>query len=209
MKKSILLFVAVGALLWSQQAVAKNEVTQNESISPIVKQSKESKKALKEAEKELKRMARIENRGKNSWNPILPARTIRLPNGLITFIIKIRIISISRMFWCDPVVATGYDYEIKSGPSVTHLELPKGIGDNKYNLLSYDEQADQFVDSGVVISGGIQYAFDKPVRKFAVRGIETSAGLNPDDDLAFPSGLRFTTLGNAELRMTPVSMEIN
>jgi hypothetical protein len=121
----------------------------------------------------------------------LPYRSVPFPSGGMQFNIRITRVAAFAPMWIDPVVATGYNYFIDQGPSVTDLQLPKGFGDNVYRLWLFDEASNDFVDSGVDIVGGQTYTFKKPVKKFSVRNIEVDASLDPEDAMAFPSRLTF------------------
>jgi hypothetical protein len=136
----------------------------------------------------------------------MPDRWIQLESGGRTYIIKVAVTVTEVTIWIDPVVAAGYDYAVEKGPKVTAIELPKGIGDNKFDLWVY--QSDKYVDSGVDIEGGTLYNFNEPVRNFSIRGIETSAELDPQNETAFPTGLRFEKTGKAVVYMTSVVNEI-
>jgi hypothetical protein len=142
-------------------------------------------------------------------NPFLPFRTIRLGVGRIRFVINIVIVNIFNPVWIDPVAAVGYDYSVEKGPKVTAVELPSGIGDNVFDLWVYNEQTNNYVDSGVDIEGGNQYAFNEPVKKFSIRGIEVSAGVDAENETAFPTGLRFEKTGKAIINMTSVPAAAN
>ncbi|MCI5159341.1 MAG: nidogen, partial [Candidatus Electrothrix sp. AUS1_2] len=104
--------------------------------------------------------------------------------------------------------AVGYDYSVEKGPKVTGVELPTGVGDDMYDLWAYNEQADTYMDSGVDIEGGALYQFNEPVSRFSIRGIENSAGLDPNNETAFPTGLRFEKTGRAIVNMTSIENEM-
>ncbi|MCC5636154.1 PEP-CTERM sorting domain-containing protein [Nostoc sp. CHAB 5844] len=106
----------------------------------------------------------------------------------------------------DPPVAIGYDYIVDSGPNIASVLLPTGIGDNLYDLFTFDSTANDFIDSGIDITGGSTYNFDPDgVDRFRILGIEPSAGLNPNDTTAFVTGLTFTSTGQVQLRQVPIS----
>ncbi len=143
--------------------------------------------------------------------PFMPTKmeVIRLPNYKIqiTYFIECFVMA-NITVWIDPVLAIGYNYFIDKGPDVVSIQLPKGIGDNKYDLWLFDEESKDFKDSGIDIVGGKSYKFEKPVRQFSIRGIETSAGLNPEDGMAFPSGLAFSASSDeVQVRMIPISVD--
>ena len=131
---------------------------------------------------------------------------VQLTGGRTRYLIHIQVASIQTTNWIDPVVAVGYDYEV-NGPKVTGIELPPGIGDNMYNLWTFDAKTNGYVDSDVVIKGGEPYAFKEPVSRFSIRGIEVEAGLDPDDELTFPTGMKFDSVGEAEVSMTTVTFD--
>ncbi len=139
-------------------------------------------------------------------NPILPISVTRNRSRL-TFNIRIIIIVIRRIVWVDPVIAVGYDYFIDHGPSVKDIKLPEGIGDNRYNLWLFDPELNDFKDSGVELVGGEKYTFEKPIRKFSIRGIEIDAELDPENQRAFPTGLSFDKTGKVSMRMVPITVD--
>lgn len=141
-------------------------------------------------------------------NPILPSN-ITIDNGRLTFHIHITVTIelVGEIIWEDPVIAVGYDYFIDHGPRVRDIELPKGIGDNRYNLWVFNPELNDFTDSGVELIGGEKYKFEKPVRKFSIRGIEIEAGLDPENQRAFPTGLAFNRTGKVKMRMVPITVD--
>ncbi len=143
-------------------------------------------------------------RGLSMANPFLPFRTIRLAAGRIQFVINVVIVNVFNVVWIDPVIAVGYDYSVEKGPKVTGVELPAGIGDNAFDLWTYDERTNNYMDSGVDLEGGNLYAFNEPVSKFSIRGIETSAEVDAENETAFPTGLRFEKTGRAIVNMTSI-----
>jgi hypothetical protein len=141
-------------------------------------------------------------------NPILPT-DITFDNSIPIFNIRVNVTIdlVGSIQWCDPVIAVGYNYFIDHGPSVRDIELPEGIGDNKYNLWIFNPALNDFTDSGVELIGGEKYKFEKPVRKFSIRGIEIEAGLDPENQRAFPTGLAFNRTGKVKMRMVPITVD--
>ena len=113
----------------------------------------------------------------------------------------------SSITFIDPLVAIGYDYAIGAGdPKFASVLLPTGIGDNLFHLFLWNGTS--FVDSGIDLTGGSQYFFGgEGVDRFSIRGIETSAGLDPDNVTAFITGLTFVSAGNFTGTMTPITVE--
>ncbi|MCI0464195.1 MAG: PEP-CTERM sorting domain-containing protein [Gemmataceae bacterium] len=105
----------------------------------------------------------------------------------------------SRPLFIDPIVAVGYDYTVTGGPLFASVLLPTGIGDGAYTL--------DLLNGSPLISllGGTPYSFASPVDRFRVLGIETSAGLDPNNPNAFVTGLTFAGDGTADVAMTPLT----
>ncbi|MCI5177935.1 MAG: hypothetical protein D3911_01175 [Candidatus Electrothrix sp. AW3_4] len=187
----------------SANAVVVDSITIRDSSMRERIQSAEMKNIVAQ---ELNR--RLDNFGLGATidNPILPSDITINPNGLITFHINITV-EIVGIIYIDPVIAVGYDYFIDHGPRVRDIELPKGIGDNKYNLWVFNPELNDFTDSGVELVGGEKYTFETPVRKFSIRGIEVDAGLDPKDQRAFPTGLAFDRTGKVSMRMIPITVD--
>jgi probable HAF family extracellular repeat protein len=104
----------------------------------------------------------------------------------------------------DPFVAIGYDYTTGDGdPNFASVSLPIGIGDSLYKLIVGELEFDL---AGGVVFDFIANGFAGGVSKFGVRGIETSAALNPDDPAAFVTQLTFAGRGRFTGSMTPISV---
>ena len=97
----------------------------------------------------------------------------------------------------DPLVAIGYDYAIGAGdPNFASVIFPN-VGDGLYEL--------SFGGTTQTVQAGVEFFFPSGgVSQFSVRGIETSAGLNPNDVTAFITGLTWVGLGEFTGTMTPV-----
>lgn len=107
----------------------------------------------------------------------------------------------------DPLIAIGYDYFVDSGPSFASVLLPT-LGDNIYDLWSWDNTTSSFLDSGISLFGGSQYSFGSGgVDAFRILGIETYLGLDPYDVTAFVTGLTFTGIGSVTMRQVPITFD--
>ncbi len=106
----------------------------------------------------------------------------------------------------DPMPAVGFDFEIGAGdPNFATVTLPTGIGDNQFDLFLFDTGVANFVDSGIDLTGGIEYAFGGlGMDRFRILGIESSGGLVPtfNTDLSFVAGGQFTG------SMTPITASV-
>ncbi|SCX57859.1 PEP-CTERM sorting domain-containing protein [Nitrosospira sp. Nsp1] len=111
----------------------------------------------------------------------------------------------SYTIYLDPLVATGYDYILDSGPNFQSVLLPS-IGDNQFGLYLWNGTTWTF-DS--VINAGTEHSFGSMgVDRFRIAGIETSAGLDPNSPTAFVTGLTFAGTGEASMRMIPLTQEV-
>ncbi|MCI5125554.1 MAG: hypothetical protein D3925_14040 [Candidatus Electrothrix sp. AR5] len=144
--------------------------------------------------------------GSSIANPIMPNSSVQLESGGITYTIYVEVTGTTVTIWIDPVIAVGFNYAVEKGPKITAVELPKGIGDNMFDLWFYE--SGKYVDSGFDIEGGALYKFNEPVSNFSIRGIETSAELDPANETAFPTGLRYEKTGKSVVSMTSVVQEI-
>ena len=110
--------------------------------------------------------------------------------------------------YVDPLVAIGYDYQKGQGdPNFASVTLPTGIGDNLFDLFLWNGIS--FVDSGIDLTGGSQYFFGGTgVDRFSIRGIETSAGLDPNNATAFITGLTFEESGQFTGTMIPITENV-
>jgi len=143
-----------------------------------------------------------ETPGSNPENPLLP---VIIEDG---FQFDFNITEPDRPFFIDPDVAVGYNYIVDSGPNMTSVLLPTGIGDGFYELWSDSSGGNctDFVSSGTTLTGGTTFNFASPLRCFSVRGIETSAGLDPTNPLAFVTGLTFESAGLVSMRQIPITV---
>ena len=90
-----------------------------------------------------------------------------------------------RTIYIDPVVATGFDYQIAAGtPNIRSVTLPAGIGDNLFDLWLWNGTA--WIDTGVDILGSQEFLFAAGgVDRFRITGIETAALVDPFSPTAF------------------------
>ncbi|MGB3756688.1 MAG: PEP-CTERM sorting domain-containing protein [Rivularia sp. (in: cyanobacteria)] len=138
--------------------------------------------------------------GSSPENPLLPVIT---EDG---FNFDFNIIDPTVPIFIDPELAIGYDYVIDNGPNIASVLLPTGIGDDLYDLFLFDAGLNNYVDSGLNLTGGDTYNFaGGGVDRFRVLGIETSAGLDPNNPTAFVTGLTFASSGNVQMRQIPIT----
>ncbi|MBP8170304.1 MAG: PEP-CTERM sorting domain-containing protein [Azonexus sp.] len=137
-------------------------------------------------------------------NVVLP--NVNLQNGTPEFKFDVSVED-GELVFIDPLVAIGYDYQIgANNPNFKTVLLPTGIGDGWYELYMWDNGAwVKLAD----IEGGTTYDFGaNGVDRFRVLGIETGAGLSPEDPTAFITGLQFVGAGVFTGTMTAVTVEV-
>jgi probable HAF family extracellular repeat protein len=134
----------------------------------------------------------IPNLGASPANPIMPI--VELTDGW-AFVFTYE----GGTIWIDPLVATGYDYLLDSGPNFTSVLLPNA-GDDQFSLYLWNGTEWTF-DS--TLNAGVEHTFSGAgVDRFRITGIETSAGLDPRSATAFVTGLTFADTGQASMHMT-------
>jgi hypothetical protein len=104
----------------------------------------------------------------------------------------------------DPIVATGYDYVVNSGPQI--LEAWFGdVGDaDGYQVYGWDGSGFNTLLGSV--SAETWFDFGGAVSRFAVRGIDPALGLDPNDPTAFITGFIFDGVGTVNMTMAPVTI---
>lgn len=113
---------------------------------------------------------------------------------------------VNETVFIDPVIAIGYDYVVTTDPSFASVILPSGIGDNQYELWTWN--GTEYVNSGTMIMGGVEYFFGGAgVSRFRIMGIEIDAMLDPADATAFVTGLTFTSSGIVNMSQSPVTVD--
>jgi PEP-CTERM motif len=105
------------------------------------------------------------------------------------------------MTFIDPVVAVGYEYSAGTGnPNFRAVLLPS-IGDDQYTL--------SYGTSVVPLAANMRFDFGETgVNFFTVTGIETSAGLDPNNPQAFVTGLEWVTEGKFTGTMKPLVADV-
>jgi hypothetical protein len=118
-------------------------------------------------------------------------------------------VEFGQTYYIDPLVATGYLYEIGAGdPNFLSVVLPVGIGDGMYDIFEFDAMnnlallAHDWLGGDVFDFGGLG------VSRFEVLGIEVSAGLDPKNTTAFVTGLTFASTGNFTGTQTPITASV-
>jgi len=146
--------------------------------------------------------------GSTSDTPLLPV--IITPEDGFIFDFEIEA---NTPIWIDPEVAIGYEYEVSSGPNIATVTLPSGFGDDTYDLYLWNSGSGEYNDSGIDLLAGIEFDLTtidaSGLNNFAIRGIETSAEVDPTDPLAFVTGLTFIEGGSVSMSQAPISVWID
>jgi len=145
--------------------------------------------------------------GQTADSPLVPANTITAgPVPVYSFVFNALP---SVPVFIDPIVSTGYQYAVTPGSpliaSATFPTLPGFSG--SYQVYSFD----QTVLLGTVLAGTpFDFLGGSPggVTGFTVKGIDPALGLNPDNPLAFVTGLVFASSGTVNVSMTPLTVEV-
>ena len=169
--------------------------------------------------------------GQNPSNPIMPnnpsatgPNILPIPKGA------------NGWTYFDPLVAIGYNYQLQaSNPGspltfgITDIRAVTQIGTGQYQLFLFDVLSNSFVDVGQQILAGANSDFDvvaylktlnqaqdaefgiidpnAGLTQFSLRGIDPSAGLDPNDPNAFITGLMFDGTINGILAITPLELD--
>lgn len=139
--------------------------------------------------------------------PLLPTDMTIRDDGTPVYNFDFSFVDSLQSFFIDPPVAIGYDYQVLSGPLFASVLLPD-VGDGFYELWLFDDAIGDFTFGENLIAGLIHDFPVGGVDLFRILGIETAAGLDPNDPLAFPTGLTFVEEGEVRLTMTPISQQV-
>ncbi len=105
----------------------------------------------------------------------------------------------------DPVVAVGFEYQVSGGLRVSEVLLPT-LGDaDGYDIQVFENG--QWVTVGHV-GDGEDYNFATAVADFRIMGIDAGLNLNPNNPVAFVTGLKFDGTGTAEITMTALTAAV-
>jgi hypothetical protein len=168
--------------------------------------------------------------GSSPANPIMPVGTA--PDGAL----RLPVPGGKAWSFFDPILAIGYNYELRpTDPAqdltfgITDIRAVTKVGDGKYQLFLFDVGADQFVDVHQEIDADpngdfnvvqflqslspaqdAEFGVTDPsdgLTRFSLRGIDPSAGLDPNDPDAFITGLQFTGTIDGNLFITPLLID--
>lgn len=105
----------------------------------------------------------------------------------------------------DPEVAVGYEYTLAGGLGFTEILLPV-IGDaDGYSIETLIDGV--WTRVGTVVDGGT-FTFSNAVQIFRVTGIDPALGLNPENSVAFTTGVKVNGPGLVQFGMTAITAEV-
>lgn len=142
--------------------------------------------------------------GSVPYNPILPDN---IDDGSAGWVFENIEVGAGVPVWIDPVVATGYDYLVNSGPLLTGVTLLPGVGDGLYDVWLWQDGEWQLFSANA--AGGEHIEFGESVDRFRVTGIEVAAAVNPNSPVAFSTGLWFEADGLASVTQTAITVDVS
>lgn len=138
--------------------------------------------------------------GSSASNPLMPVATQAGWDFNFNIVL-------GQQIFIDPVVAVGYDYIVDAGSPLFASVLLPSVGDNLYDLYLWNG-ADWIFNTS--LTAGAEHLFGGlGVDRFRILGIETSAGLDPSNPLAFVTGLTFASAGRVSMSMNPITTNID
>ena len=112
---------------------------------------------------------------------------------------------VASFLYVDPVVAVGYEYAVTGGPSFIEVLLPT-LGDADGYRIEIDENGAWTIVA--TVDDGGSFRFEQGVERFRVMGIDPAIGLDPQNPVAFVTGLKFDATGPVQIAMTAVTVAV-
>jgi hypothetical protein len=123
------------------------------------------------------------------------------------FVFNFNVGDVSQRVFIDPFVAVGYNY-VATGANFSSALFPTlGDGDG-YEIYGWDG-SDYTILLGTVADGGLYNFGVGGVSRFGLRDIEPGLGLDPDNPMAFVTGVTMTAAGNVTIVQTPISIFVD
>nr|WP_207790277.1 nidogen-like domain-containing protein [Glacieibacterium frigidum] len=116
-------------------------------------------------------------------------------------------VQLGQRVFIDPFVAVGYDYVVNTGPNIASVLLPD-LGDaDGYEIYGFNSMTGMYDTLLTTLAAGVEYVFGPGgVSSFAVRDIEVTPFLDPDNPLAFVTGLTFAGAGQVNMTQSPFTV---
>lgn len=144
--------------------------------------------------------------GGSEFNPILPSN----PPNPVTGAFEIEIpdgVAAGDTTWIDPPIAVGYEYEVTGGAEFATVTAPSlaTVADLDGYLITVGS-ATAFIGAGQTLD--FLAAFGLTPTYFTLTGINEALALDPLNQIAFPTGVSFTTQTfQTIVNMTPIIMD--
>jgi hypothetical protein len=170
---------------------------------------------LAQAQQRLQQLERVEQRcggrpGTTALIASIPACLPESSSGERGHSFPTLLLDPVNFLFVDPIVAVGYDYIINSGsPLIASVLLPVLAGTSSYSLVgdSSGGLCQAFQTPLGAATPGVAFSFSSPVSCFGVRGINPASALDPNDPLAFVTGLLGSSAGSISLNQIPLSFD--
>lgn len=111
------------------------------------------------------------------------------------------------IFFIDPEIATGYTYTI-TGNTFLSVQLPSLAtvpdGDGQYSITVNGFTTDGFLAGSIVF-----FEPSDNVTEFTITGIDVALALDPNDPLAFVTGVSVGVPGQGTITQTPITTQID
>ncbi|MDN3920519.1 PEP-CTERM sorting domain-containing protein [Roseateles violae] len=121
-------------------------------------------------------------------------------------------VSANSVTFIDPIVATGFSYKTGAGdPNFRSVQIASEVGDGLYEVYGWDGASWILLQSGLAAGQAFDFTahgYAGGVDRFEVRGIETSAELNPFEVTAFVTGLTFMSDGSFTGTMQAITVNV-
>ena len=132
--------------------------------------------------------------GSSFDNPLLPQEIG--PNGEFRFEFAA---TPDTFIFVDPLIATGYDFQVQSGQLILSAIFPE-LGDaDGYDIFSLSDLDNPLATN---VLGGTAFSFGAGISGFALRGIDASLALDPTNTAAFVTGLTFDVESPTQIQLT-------
>ena len=137
--------------------------------------------------------------------PLLPGAIGGPAGNSYVFELPAGSIAERQIVFIDPVIATGYTYTVSGGADFFAVQLPSfgAVADTDY-VVTFDG-IDYFATSGEVVIFAAHTA--TPIYSFTITGIDESLMLDPDNALAFVTGIGLLNIGTGTQTITQTPIE--
>lgn len=141
-------------------------------------------------------------------NPLLPTTSDPLSQAYLFNVVAGDLgVGKDLPIYVDPIVTSGYDFDIINGSKFTAVQLPH-LGNSKYELYRCGKSQDEFVFDSLLEAGEWHSFGALGTSCFRVLGIDTKLAIDPADSSAFVVGLKFASNGDESFRMSAITSDV-